>query len=138
MWHLKLGHPAPLVLRTAQSSLPTSILSAASFTNTSAVLSSPPSSSDHGTLQNAPSSNVPAAPLNDIPAHPFCVDLSPNVESPVQPVHPMVTRLKSGALKPRSYPSACQAAKIPPTVSEPKTIAEALASPHWGYATRSR
>ena len=46
----------------------------------------------------------------------------------------MVTRLKSGVIKPRAYSSVCQPILENSTDAEPKSVKEALGKPHWHKA----
>ncbi|KAK0573451.1 hypothetical protein LWI29_008188 [Acer saccharum] len=105
-------------------SLPTSVLSVASSSGYNNSVNNQPNSSSTTDI-------TPPSSLAEIPALPFHIDLSSN-QHPSH--HPMVTRLRSEAIKPRAYSSICQPIHHKLTDTEPKSVKEALGKPHWHKA----
>ncbi|KAK4850455.1 hypothetical protein QYF36_006897 [Acer negundo] len=74
-----------------------------------------------------------------VSAQPFHIDISPPSISPTphisQPtnIHPMVTRSRTGCLKPKVF-TALHQSELDSINIEPKSVSDALARPHWKHA----
>ncbi|KAK0603542.1 hypothetical protein LWI29_006079 [Acer saccharum] len=63
----------------------------------------------------------------------FHIELSQPTHTPV-PSHPMVTRLKLGALKHKAFSSTCLTSAVSSDDIKPRNTAEALTKPQWHNA----